>query len=153
MPLQKDSMSTPQTPFDDSVEAQLARLQPNVDAGGLRDATLGRVQQELRASRWDRRLGRVAAGLLAVGIGLNVATVDKRPALSTGGQLASRPTTESIAELAVTMAEVTDIETANIFARHWAALGGFPFGSDQADAIEREIDRHLSPAVARGKEG
>ncbi|NOY29724.1 MAG: hypothetical protein GXP28_05975 [Planctomycetes bacterium] len=146
-------MNTPQNPFDDPVEAPLARLQPSVAADGLRDATLGRVQRELRASHWDRRLGRIAASLLVVGIGMNVATINKRPALPTGGQLAARPTTEAIAELAVTMAEVTDIETANIFARHLAALGGFPLGSDQADAIAREIDRRLSPAVARGKEG
>jgi len=146
-------MNIPQDPFDDFVEAQLARLQPSVDASGLRDATLGRVQQELRASRWDRRLGRVAAGLLAVGIGLNVATINKRPALPAGGQLAARPTTKAIAELAVTMAEVTDIETANLFARHWAALGGIPLDSHQADAIADEVNRRLSPAISNGKEG
>ncbi len=84
---------------------------------------------------------------------MNVATLNRLPSFSTGGQIATRPTTESIAKLAVTMAEVTDIETANVFARHLAALNGFPFDSDQADAIEREIDRRLSPDVPHGKDG
>ena len=48
-------MNTPPDEFDNSVEAQLARLQPRVAVDGLRDATLGRVQRELRSSRWDRR--------------------------------------------------------------------------------------------------
>ncbi len=146
-------MNTPLDQFDDSVEAQLARLQPSVAVDGLRDATLGRVQRELRASHWDRRLGRVAAVLLVVGIGMNFVTMSKRIASPTGGQLAARPTTESIAELAVTIAEVTDIKTANIFARHLAALNGIPLGSRQADSIEHEIDRRLSSAVSNGKDG
>ena len=49
------------------------------------------------------------------------------------------------------MAEVTDIKTASIIARHLAALNGFPLGSHQADAIEQEIDRLLSPALSNGK--
>ena len=146
-------MNTSLGEFDDSVEAHLARLQPRVAVDGLRDATLGRVQRELRASRWDRRLGRVAAVLLVVGTSMNVATVSKRPALPAGGQLADRTTTESIAKLAVTMADVTDIETASIIARHLAALNGLPLGSHQADAIEHEIDRRLSSGVSNGKDG
>ena len=146
-------MNTPIDQFDDSVEAQLARLQPRVAVDGLRDATLGRVQRELRASRWDRRLGRVAAVLLAVGIGMNVATVSERPTLPAGRQLADRPTTESIAKLAVTMAELTDTKTASIIARHLAALNGLPLGSHQADAFEHEIDRRPPSAVFNGKDG
>lgn len=146
-------MNTPFDQFHDSVEAQLARLQPNVALDGLRSATLRQVQKELRASRWDRRLGRVAMVMLVVGIGMNVVTVDKRPALPTEGQLAVRPTTESIADLAVTMANVTDIKTANMIARHLAALNGFQLGNHQAESIEREINRRLSPAVSNGKDG
>jgi len=146
-------MNNPKEPFDDSVESQLARLRPAVSADILREATLGRVQRELRASRWDHRLARVAAVLLIVGIGMNIATVKKLPSFSTGNQMAARPTTESIAKLAVTVAEATDIETANLFARHLAALNGFPIGSDQAEAIERELDRRLSPDVPHGKDG
>ena len=119
-------MNTSLDEFDDSVEAQLARLQPRLA---------------------------VAAVMLVVGIGMNVATINERPALPTGGQLAARPTTESIAGLAVTMAEVTDIKTASIIARHLAALNGFPLGSHQADAIDHEIDRRLSPGVSNGKDG
>ena len=88
-------MNTPLDQFDDSVEAQLSRLQPRAAVGGLREATLGRVQQELRSSRWDRRLGRVAAVLLVVGIGMNAATVNKRPLAPTSGQVAAPPTTAS----------------------------------------------------------
>lgn len=146
-------MNHPKEPFDDSVESQLARLQPSVAVDTLRATTLGRVQRELRASRWDRRLGRTAAVLLVAGIVMNIATVNKLPSFSTGGQIAARPTAESIAKLAVTMAEATDIETANVFARHLAALGGFPIGSDQADAIERAIQRRHSPDVPHGKDG
>ncbi len=150
-------MNTRLDQFDDSVEARLARLQPSVAVNGLREATLMQVQRELHASRWDRRLSRVAVVLLVVGIGMNVATVNERPTLPTGGLFAARPTmkstTDSIAELAITMADATDIKTANIFARHLAVLGGFPLGSDQNDAIKREIDRLLSPAVPHGKDG
>lgn len=146
-------MNTPLDQFDDSVEMQLARLHPRVVVGGLREVTLERVHRELRSSRWDRRLGHVAAVLLVVGIGMNVATVNKRLLLPTDGQLAARPTTESIAELAVSMAGVTDIETASLLARHLAALNGFPPGSHQAEAIEHEIYRRLSSAISNGKEG
>lgn len=150
-------MNTSLDEFDDSVEAQLTRLQPRVAVDGLRDATLGRVQRELRASRWDRRLGRVAAVLLVVGFSMNIATVSKRPALPAGGRLADRladrPTAESIAKLGVTMADVTDIKTASIIAQHWAALNGLPLGSHQTDAIEHEIGRRLSSALSNGKDG
>ena len=50
-------MNTPPDEFDNSVEAQLARLQPRVAVGGLRDATLGRVQRE-----FVRRVGIVDSG-------------------------------------------------------------------------------------------
>jgi hypothetical protein len=150
-------MNTSLDPFDDSVEAQLACLQPSVAVDGLREATLAQVRRELRASGWDRRLGRVAMVLLVLGIGMNVATIDKPSATPDEGQLAARPsietTTESIVALAVTMAEVTDIHTASIFARHLAVFNGFPLGSEQAEAIEQEIDRLLTPAVSNGKEG
>jgi hypothetical protein len=146
-------MITQRDEFDNSVEAQLARLQPRFTVEGLRDATLGRVQRELRSSRWDRRLGRVAAVLLVVGIGMNVATINKHPALPTGGRLAARPATESISELAVTMADATDITTASIYVRHLAAFHCFPIGGHQANAIQREVDRRLSSTVSNGKEG
>ncbi len=140
-------------PLDDSVEARLARVLPCVAVDGLRAVTLRQVQRELRAARWDRRLGRLAAVLLAVGVAMNFVTVNRRPAFPPGGQIASRPTTESIAGLAVTLAEATDRETANLFARHLAALSGFPAGSDQASTIEREINRRFSPALSHGKDG
>jgi hypothetical protein len=146
-------MNTPPDEFHNSVEAQLARLQPRVEVDGLRDATLGRVQRELRSSRWDRRLGRVVMVLLVVGIGMHVATINKHPALPTGGRLTARPATESTAELAITMADATDITTASIYARHLAALHCFPIDGHQANAIRHEVDRRLSSVVSGGKEG
>ena len=146
-------MHTTLDEFNDSVEEQIARLQPRAAVAGLREATLGRVNRELRSSRWDIRFGRVAAVLLLMGIGINVATVNKRLVLTTGVQLADRPTAESIAELAVTMADVNDSRTVSIYARHLATLSGFPIGSLQANAILKEVDRRLSSTVSNGKEG
>ena len=146
-------MKTSRDQFDDSVEIQLARLQPRADVGGLRESTLGRVRRELRSSRWDHRLVRVAAVLLVVGIAMNVATIRDRRTLPTGGQLATHPTADSIAELAVTMAEENDVKTANIFGRHLASLKGLPLDSHEVVAIEREIDRRLSTTVSNGKDG
>ena len=139
--------------FDESVEEQLARLRPRVVVGDLREVTLERVRRELRSLRWDRRLGGVAAVLLAVGVGMNFATVRSRLRLPADGHLAAHPTSVSIADLAVSMAEVSDIKTASLVARHLAALKGFPPGSPQADAIGHEINRRLSASVSNGKRG
>ena len=137
----------------DFLEAQLNDLLPSVDAGGLREATLRQVRRELRAARRERRFARMTAFLLVVGIALNAATLNRQPTLPTGGQIASRPTTESIARLVVAFAEATDLETANIFARQLAAFNGFPADSPQASAIEREINRRLLATPSRGKDG
>jgi hypothetical protein len=91
--------------------------------------------------------------LLAVGIGINSATVNRPLPLPAGGPIAGRPTTESIVEFAVSIGEATDVETIATIGRHLAALNGFPLGSPQAEAIEHEIGRRLSAALSDGEDG
>jgi len=141
-------MNAPEEQFDDSVEVRLTRFTPHVVAEDLREATLDRVRRELRSSRWDRRLGRLAVVLLVVGFALNVATARRPQRLLIGGEHVARPSAETIAEAAVSMGEATDFETAAAVGRHLAALNGFPPASHETEAVVQEIDRLLSPAMA-----
>ncbi len=145
-------MNTPLDESDASVEQQLASLQPCVSANDLRSATLGQVRRELRAARWDRRLGRTAMLLLAVGIGMSVLTL-QRPVSPRGGQLAVGATNRAIVELAVTIADATDVETARSIVLHLATLSGLPLSIQQTDALGSEIDRRLSPTLFDKKAG
>jgi hypothetical protein len=109
----------------------------------LRGAVLAKVQRELRASRWDRRLARAAVVLLAIGVGMNVA-IGLQSAGSDEGQLArgrrfgARP---SLVDTAIVLAEATDAVTAQQFARQMAALAGRKLTEDEVAAIEAAVRR------------
>ena len=142
-------------PFHDNlqpVEDQLARWRQDGAPPELRTVVLRQVRRELRAACWDRRLARVAAVLLIVGVGINVAIVWQHPGPA-GGHVATRPTLQAIGELAATVAEATDVETATLFARQMASLRGWPARGEEATIIEREIQRRLSLTAGNGKDG
>jgi hypothetical protein len=108
------------------LEQQLAQVRAAVAPSQLRTAVLSDVANELRAARWDRRLARAALLLLVVGVGLNAALVWQ------GGsaleqphrQLAHQPAEDSLIQTAIAVAEATNTETAQTFARQLAALRG-----------------------------
>jgi len=97
----------------------------------LREQVLRQTQRELRAARWDRRLGRVAAVLLLVGVALNASSMWLTP-LGSSRQTASRPSPESIFQLETTMAEATDPETGRRLAAHYAAHFDMRWGGEKA---------------------
>jgi hypothetical protein len=134
------------------LEQQLARSRQSIVPEALRTPVLAAVHRELAAQRWERRLARAASGLLVVGIALNW-TVGLRGerAASRRMEVAAKP--EVIFEIAVVVAEATDVETGNIFAQHWAALSGSTLSNEQAAAIEQTIKRNLRNAGAVRKAG
>ena len=142
-------------PFHDDlqpVENQLAQWRPDGASPELRTVVLRQVRRELRAACWDRRLARTAAILLVVGVGMNIAIV-WQPLNPVGQHVATRPTPQAIGELAATLAEATDVETASLFARQMAALRGWPAKGEEVTIIEREIRRRLSLTSGSGKDG
>ncbi len=123
------------------VEGQLAAVQRTAAPTALRAAVLADVERELRAARWDRRLGRAAVGLLVIGLGLN---------FSAGWQLsgaveeqhenvARAEVRPSLVDTAVIVAEATNAETARRFARQLAAMSGREITADEAAAIDAAI--------------
>ena len=136
----------------ESIERQLTILPLPSAPASLRAAVLNDVHRSLKAQRWDRRLARVAAALLAVGIGLNAAVGWR------GGQRAANPTVvasrpDVIARVAVLLAEATDAETAREFVRHLAALDGMTLSPQQEAAIQQEVESHSKTAAAHRKDG
>lgn len=114
---------------DDSLaelEQQLAQAHAAGAPAQLRVAVLDDVSHELRAARWDRRLARAAVVLLTVGVGLNAALVAQREHVPNPHRqhFAQRPATNSLVETAIAVAEATNTETAQTFARQLAALRG-----------------------------
>lgn len=142
---------------DDSVETierQLARFASRGLAPRLRESVLANVRQELRAARWDRRLARAAAVLLALGVGMNAAiglrSADSQSArIARGRPAEARP---SLVETAIVVAEATDAPTAHRFARKMAALAGRKLTDDEAAAIEAAV-RRASPHGNTGNKG
>jgi hypothetical protein len=145
-------MDSPNLDDLELIERQLTSL-PLVSApASLRSAVLRDVHRNLKAQRWDRRLARAAAALLAVGIGLNVTAGWHGEQRATNPPLAqSRP--DVIARVAVLMAEATDAETGRQFARHLAALSGTTLTQQQEATIDREIRSRSPNAAAQRKDG
>jgi hypothetical protein len=125
---------------------------PQGSPGKVRDAVLTGVRRELAASRWDRRLGRLAAVLLIIGVGMNVAIgrPSGRPAQR---ELARAPSRESLTQVAVTVAEATDAQTGSRFARQLAALAGWTLSREESAAIDAAIGRQTRAAIINGNEG
>ena len=110
---------------DQELEHRLVRALQQSAPASLRAATLSDVRRELGAARFDRRLARLAAAVLFVGIGLNVALVLRGDAgVSDGAEAATaRSSQTALARTAVVVADATDAETARRFVRQIAALG------------------------------
>jgi hypothetical protein len=136
----------------EQIEQQLAGLRPAGAPRELRVAVLADVHRELRASRWDRRLARVAVVLVVVGVGLNAAfALPKRaPAPQI---LAANPTQESLVQVAIGVAEATDVQTARLVARRLASMAGQPLSGDDAAAIDIAVEQRASREAFVGKEG
>jgi hypothetical protein len=120
----------------------------------LRGAVLADVHRELAAARWDRRLARVAAVLLAIGVGMNlVIGLRSDNSTSASRQIASVPSQDSLVRVAKTVADATDAETGSRFARQMAAMSGVLLSSEQSAAIDAAVKRHARPASSDGKDG
>lgn len=114
---------------DDSLaelEQQLSQANPAGAPAQLRSAVLSDVANELRAARWDRRLARAAVVLLMVGFGLNAALIWQGDGAveQPHRQLANDSAEDSLIQTAIAVAEATNTETAQTFARQLAALRG-----------------------------
>jgi hypothetical protein len=136
----------------ESIERQLTNLPLPSAPPSLRSAVLKDVHRNLKAQRWDRRLARVTAALLAVGIGLNATAGWRGPEPAVNRAVVeSRP--DVIARVAVLISQATDAETARQFARHLAALDGMTLSPLQEAAIKRRIDLNSKSAAAHRKDG
>jgi hypothetical protein len=145
-------MDSPNLDDLESIERRLTNLPLPSAPASLRSTVLKDVHRSLNAQRWDRRMGRVAVALLAVGIGLN-ATAGWR-----GRQPAQNPAlTESrpdaIARVAVLMAEATDAETGRQFARRLAALDGMKLSPQQEASIQQQIEARSKGVPGHRKDG
>lgn len=125
----------------EQLECQFAALPTSVLPVGMRAAVLADVERELRAARWDRRLGRAAAALLVIGVGLNFSA-----GWQLGGSVKGRhenvaraEVRPSLVDTAVIVAEATNAETARRFARQLAAMSGRELTADEAAAIDAAI--------------
>lgn len=123
------------------VEGQLAAFQRPAAPPALRAVVLADVERELRAARWDRRLGRVAVGLLVIGLGLNFSAGWQFSGSMNGRRenVARAEVRPSLVDTAVIVAEATNAETARRFARQLAAMSGREITADEAAAIDAAI--------------
>lgn len=119
-------------------ESQLATAGRPGAPAELRDVVLKNVERELRAVRWDRRLMRAAAILLAVGIGLNAFQVlaPTESTTSRNQQVARAGSSEALIETAIVVAEATNAHTGRLFARQWAAMSGRALTDHEIAAID-----------------
>lgn len=136
------------------VEGQLAVVQRTAAPPALRAVVLADVERELRAARWDRRLGRAAVGLLLFGLGLNISA-----GWQLGGSVKERhenvaraEVCPSLVDTAVIVAEATNAETARRFARQLAAMSGHEMTADEAAAIDAAVEQSTRRDVV-GKRG
>jgi hypothetical protein len=107
------------------LEHRLMCAMPRSAPASLRPATLAQVQRELRRARWDRRLGRLAAAIFVVGVGLNAGLTlqgDARLVNGINSPMAAK-SRAALAETAAIVADAADAETARRFVRQMAALG------------------------------
>jgi hypothetical protein len=123
------------------IEQQLAALRPAGAPRELRAAVLAGVHRELRSSRWDRRLARMAAVLLIVGVGLNVSIGVKSlndSAAHSNYVVQERPR-QSLVDTAIVIAQATDARTGSQYARRLAAMIGQPLSDDEAAIVDAAV--------------
>jgi hypothetical protein len=124
------------------IERQLALLAPNEAPSMLREQVLADMRRELRASRWDRRLGRVATFVLLAGVGINAMMA---LGMNDGRHLVHKPATRhSIVQTAVAIARATDVETGRQIAQQLAAWSGQVMTDEQVAAFEAALAAELS---------
>lgn len=113
----------------------------------LRNAVLAAAHRELRAQRWDRRLGRAAVALVLAGIGLNagVGLISERSTTSS----AAFATNDALVRTAVAVARATDAETGRLLAHQLAVIQDQSISPQQLAAIDAAIDA----ALRQGNEG
>jgi hypothetical protein len=125
----------------EKIERQISLLRGVNSPVELRGVVLEDVRRELRSARWDRRMTRLTAALLVVGVGINL-MIGLRSGTSHRGQLAGDRQTmarTSLVDTAVLVAEATDATTARRFARQMAAMAGRPLTEDDAAAIDAAV--------------
>lgn len=130
----------------EQIERQISLLRGINSPGELRGVVLEDVRRELQSARWDRRMARLTAALLFVGVGINL-LIGVRSGTSYAGRLAAdrqAMTRTSLVDTAVLVAETTDAATARRFARQMAAMAGRPLTEDDAAAIDAAV-LHLAP--------
>jgi len=137
----------------EQIEQHLAGLRPKGAPRELRDAVLADVRRELRAGRWDRRLARVAAVLLVLGVGLNAGVVltparEYDPPL----QVTESNVRQSLVNAAVVVAEATDAKTGSEYARQMATMIGHELTADDVAAIDAAVGAglHMSTNANKG---
>jgi hypothetical protein len=137
------------------VEHRLAGMQLCGAPGELRAVTLAKVHCELRAARWDLRMARVAAALLTVGIGLNMAIgYQSAGFLERPSQGIARVNSQqSFLDVAVLVAQATDAATGSQIARQLAARSGLELTDAEAAAIDAAAKTATSHANSNGSKG
>jgi hypothetical protein len=128
----------------EQVETRLVGLRPMGAPHALRGAVLADVRRELRATRWDRRLARVAAVLLVVGVGMN-SGMGLKPAreYSRSLQVVDSSARQSLVNTAVVVAEATDARTGGEYARQMAAMIGHKLTAEDLAAIDAAVGAGL----------
>jgi hypothetical protein len=116
--------------------------------GELRRRVLADVERELRAARWDWRLARIVAAVLVLGVGLNVVNVMRSSALDRRSNSQPADVRASVVDTAIVVAQVSDVATAERFARQVAAVMGRTLTADEEAAIGAATRR-----VPRGTSG
>jgi hypothetical protein len=119
----------------------------------LRAAVLAGIRRELRAGRWDRRLGRAAAVLLVFGVGLNASIGLRSMNARDARQPVAGTSSQSLVDTAVVVAEVTDAATGRRFARQLAAMAGLELSNAEAAAIDAALRAKTAPATTNGHRG
>jgi hypothetical protein len=137
----------------EQVEKQIGGLRPVGAPHELRGAVMAGVRRELRAAGWDRRLAKIAAVLLIVGVGLNVG-IAVTPEREYGRSLhmAESNARQSLVNTAVVVAEATDARTGGEYARQMAAMIGHRLTADDVAAIDAAVGAELHES-ANGKKG
>jgi hypothetical protein len=136
----------------DPLEQQLASSQSHQAPTELRTVVLAHVSRRLTAAKWDRRLGRMSISLLILGVGLNLLMVEQQSSPRTN-DIAHAPQPETIVQMGIVMAEVTDTKTADQFARRLAALGGWTLTDQQTATIRRGAQKRSQSLAPSRKEG
>jgi hypothetical protein len=131
-----------------NIERQISTADVPGLPGELRSRVLADVKRELRAGRWDQRLARIVAAILIIGVGLNVLNVMRSRALDRPANLQAADVRASVVDTAIVVAQVSDVATAERFARQVAAVMGRTLTADEEAAIGAATRR-----VSRGTSG